>query len=125
MDTPEKLSPPVAREALHALLPGEGGDERSAAIAALVDMLSSQDVRLREEGYCLFQGALDEALFQSCLNYRSLVRGFTHPLVSVLAATIERWASVAEERRAPFRDGQPLDPGQSRPREAARSTSEG
>jgi hypothetical protein len=44
------------------------------------------------------------------------VRGFTHPLVSVLAQTVERWASVVEERRAPFRDGQPLDPGQSRAR---------
>lgn len=125
MDALEKLSPLAAPERLHALLTGAEGGDRNAAITALVDMLSSQDGGLRRQGYRLFQDGLDEALFQSCLNYRSLVRGFTHPLVKVLEETIERWACTAGARGAPFRDGQPPDPGQSRPCQAASSTRKG
>jgi hypothetical protein len=72
----------------------ESGTPESGAKAVeyLVGLLTSHDRNERTHGYELFKEAIGDALFCSCLNYGSLVGGFTHPLQEVLVKAIERWA---------------------------------
>jgi hypothetical protein len=71
-------------------------DSSRLAIDRVVAMLTSRDARLRQQGYALYRDGLEDALYQSCLNYGALVHGFTHPLLSALEEAIERWAAASE-----------------------------
>lgn len=66
--------------------------DSAKAIERLVDLLTSHDRNDRTRGYEMFETAVNDALFCSCLNYGSLVGGFTHPLREVMAKAIESWA---------------------------------
>jgi hypothetical protein len=83
----------VSMEQLKVLLESDRPEETEQAVAHLVRLLTSDDKDDRDRGYHLFRQGLEQALFRSCLNYGSLVRSFTHPLVNVLARTTESWAS--------------------------------
>ncbi len=45
-------------------------------------------------GAGLLGAAFNDALYQSFLNYRSLVGGFTHPLLDVVRCSVELWAQA-------------------------------
>lgn len=90
--------PIITREELRALLDSEEAEKKEQAIACLVDLLTSQDERMRARGYELFREGINNALFCSCFNYSGLVGGFTNPLLEVVAQSIEIWAAA---RRAP------------------------
>lgn len=79
-------------EEVKALLVSEAEHDREQAIEHLIALLTSPEKGARERGYELFGEGLNEALYRSCLNYRGLVGGFTHPLVTALARSIETWA---------------------------------
>ena len=57
---------------LKSLLLSERSAESEKAIGTLVGLLSSRDEVKRARGYALYREALEEALYRSCLNYRSL-----------------------------------------------------
>jgi hypothetical protein len=79
-------------EQIETLLLSDEERERERAIEELVRLLTSTDRDDRLKGYAMFRERLNEALYRSCLNYRSLVGGFTHPLATILARAIEAWA---------------------------------
>ena len=88
--------PLVTTAELKALLNSENAQEKEQAIACLLALLTSRDERARARGYELFEEGINDALFCSCLNYRSLVRGFTHPLLQVVTRAVETWAISTE-----------------------------
>ena len=69
-------------------------EDSAKAIEQLVDLLTSHDRSDRAHGYEMFETSVNDALFCSCLNYGSLVGGFTHPLREVMAKAIEFWAET-------------------------------
>jgi hypothetical protein len=89
----------LGREELDALVRSEKPEEREAAIAHVVHLLTSADPDTRRQGYALFEEGISEALFCSCLNYGSLASGFTEPLVDILVRAVEFWAAPAEARQ--------------------------
>ncbi len=86
-------------EQIDTLLLSDEERERERASEELVRLLTSTDRNDRLRGYAMFREGLNEALYRSCLNYRSLVGGFTHPLETILARAIEAWA--AEDAHQP------------------------
>jgi hypothetical protein len=88
----------MADDDIKTLLSSEEEHQRDRAIEHLVRLLTSPDRTDREEGCALYREGLNEALYRSCLNYRSLVGGFTHPLVTILARAIDAWADSSEHR---------------------------
>lgn len=106
----------MTRDELRSLLGSDQSERWRQGMEHLVALLASRDRARRLSGYAMLRDQLEEALYQSCLNYRSLVRGFTHPLESVIEEAIERWAAAFEdvasaradhrdEHRAPGADG--------------------
>lgn len=93
--SPASLAP---EEDLKSLLLSERSGDSEKAIGTLVGLLSSRIEEKRARGYALYREALEEALYRSCLNYRSLVRGFTHPLLSVMEQAIETWADAPRRK---------------------------
>jgi hypothetical protein len=93
--SPASLAP---EEDLKSLLLSERSGDSEKAIGTLVGLLSSRIEEKRARGYALYREALEEALYRSCLNYRSLVRGFTHPLLSVMEQAIESWADAPRRK---------------------------
>jgi glutathione S-transferase len=85
--------PIVTRDELKALFDSEEAEQEEQAIAHLVELLTSRDKQLRAQGYRLFEEGIADALFCSCLNYRALVGGFTHPLLKVIRQAVEAWAA--------------------------------
>jgi hypothetical protein len=86
----------MTRNELQSLLSSDQRDCRRRGVEHLVALLSSHDRASRLRGYATWREQLEEALYQSCLNYRSLVRGLTHPLETVMEETIECWATAHE-----------------------------
>ncbi len=81
-------------EELNAMFRSDRPEERSRAAGYLVEKLTSQDAGSRAQGHELLGAAFNDALYQSCLNYRSLVGGFTHPLLDVVRRSVELWAQA-------------------------------
>ena len=84
----------MTRQELQSLLTSARIEQQKQGIEYLVALLCSDDRPVRLRGFALLREQLEEALYQSCLNYRGLVRGFTHPLEMVMEQAIERWAAV-------------------------------
>lgn len=87
----------MTRAELQSLLNSDQRDRRRMGVEHLAGLLSSRDRGRRLDGYAVLREQLEEALYQSCLNYRSLVRGFTHPIETVMEEVIERWAAALED----------------------------
>ena len=87
----------MTRSELQSLLGSDRSDRLRQGVEHLVALLASRDRAWRLRGYAALHEQLEEALYQSCLNYRSLVRGFTHPLEAVMEEAIERWAAACED----------------------------
>jgi hypothetical protein len=90
----------VTTEQLKLLLESDQPGEKERAAGYLVQLLTSTKKKERERGYELFEESINHVLFCSCLNYRSLTGGFTHPLLGVLARTVESWATRSETIKA-------------------------
>lgn len=88
----ESCSCQVSAVELKALFETGLPEDSAKAIDHLVALLTSYDRNERIRGYELFGKAVNDALFCSCLNYGSLVEGFTHPLQEVMGKAIESWA---------------------------------
>jgi len=84
---------------LKLLLNSDQGTDHEKAVQYLVGLLTSPDKGMRRRGCELFEEGLNEGLYQSCLNYRSLVGGVTHPLISVLTRSVEAWSARVEDRK--------------------------
>ena len=84
---------------LRGRLNSDKPDEREQAVNYLVSLLTSRDESDRHHGYELYKEGIDEALFRSCLEYRGLIGGFTHPLLDVVARAVEFWARSSPEGR--------------------------
>jgi hypothetical protein len=83
----------VTTEELKLLLASDRPGEKERAAGYLVRLLTSAEKTERQRGCELFEEAINHALFCSCLDYRSLTAGFTHPLLGVVARTVESWAA--------------------------------
>ena len=83
----------MTSDELKALLYSSRSQEAEHAIEYLVAALTDRDERARKHGYALLDGALKEALYQSCLNYGSLLGSFTQPLMTVMTRAVEAWAA--------------------------------
>ncbi|MGH7045134.1 MAG: hypothetical protein ACREE2_01930 [Stellaceae bacterium] len=79
-------------EELKALLDSGQPEKIDRAVEHLIGLLTSEDGPMRERGYAMLQEGLNEALYQSCLNYRALLSGATSPLLAVVMQTVEFWA---------------------------------
>ena len=89
--------PMMTKGELNALVQSDDGARREEAIAYLVSMLTSGDAAERRHCYELFGDGVAAALFRPCLNYGSLARGFTDPLVDIVVRTVETWAALRRE----------------------------
>lgn len=89
--------PLVTSDELKALLDSDDAERNEQAVAHLVKLLTSQDEQARARGYQLFEEGIADALFCSCLNYRALVGGFTHPLLKVVRKSVETWAASKKD----------------------------
>jgi hypothetical protein len=83
----------MTTDELKALLNSDRSDEKERAVEYLVKLLTSEDEKIRRRGHELLEEGFNDALYQSCLNYSSLVGGFTHPLLNVVRRTVEFWAT--------------------------------
>ena len=88
--------PIVTKEELRALLNAAEPAGKTRVAAYLVDLLTSREKAARARGYELFKEGIHDALLCSCFNYGGLVGGMTHPLFTVLADSIERWATALD-----------------------------
>jgi hypothetical protein len=82
----------MTRQELQSLLTSGRTERQKEGVEYLVSLLCSRDRPIRLRGFEVLREQLEEALYQSCLNYRGLVRGFTHPIETVMEEAIERWA---------------------------------
>lgn len=83
----------MTADELKTLLRSGQSEESKRAVDYLVTSLTSRDANIRRHGYELLDEALKDALYQSCLNYGSLLGGFTQPLMAVVTRTVEFWAT--------------------------------
>ena len=83
----------MTEDELKRLLNSDQAPDKEQAIQYLVGLLTSPDKEMRSREYEPFEEGLNEALYQSCLNYSSLVGGFTHPLVTVLTRSVQAWSN--------------------------------
>ncbi len=82
----------MTKDELNDLLSSERSADKARAVDYLVKLLTSEAGNVRAQGHELLAEAFNDALYRSCLNYRGLVGGFTHPLVEVIRRAIETWA---------------------------------
>ncbi len=82
----------MTSDEVSALVRSDRSAERDQAVDCLVRLLTSTDEGERRRGYEFFAEGLAETLFCSCLNYGSLARGSTDPLVEIVTRTVEFWA---------------------------------
>jgi hypothetical protein len=91
-------NPQLIKDELQSLVRSERKEEREAAVAHVVRLLTSADAEVRRQGYALFREGIAETLFCSCLNYGSLAGGFTEPLIDIVTRTVEFWAAGSAGR---------------------------
>ena len=81
---------------LKALLDSDKSDAKERTLTSIETLLTSRDMEMRKRGYALLEEGINDALLCSCFNYRSLVGGFTHPLLTVVKHAFETWARASE-----------------------------